>query len=141
MSPAYALDMTNASTRRRPKGNGKSKAPHAAFGARLATLRTSAALTQVGLAHRLGVSRRQIAYYESGQGRPPGALLGRLADQFKMSTDALLGRRTSAPAELRLGRPVLSRLRAIERLGARVAPRLVATLDQFLATESRKRAR
>jgi len=133
--------MNNASTRRRARANGKSKAPHAAFGTRLATLRTTAALTQVGLARRLGVSRRQIAYYESGQGRPPGALLGRLADQFSMSTDALLGRRTTEPAALRLGRPVLTRLRAIERLGTRVGTRLVATLDQFIASESRKRAR
>ena len=140
MSPAYALDMTNARTRRRSTGNGKSKAPHAAFGARLAALRTTAALTQVGLARRLGVSRRQIAYYESGQGRPPGALLGRLADEFRMSTDALLGRRTSMPQALRLGRPVLARLRAIERLGARIGPRLVAALDQFIRSES-KRAR
>jgi transcriptional regulator with XRE-family HTH domain len=127
--------------RRRP---GKTRitrrpaAPHGAFGGRLATLRTGAALTQDELARRLGVSRRQIAYYESGQGRPPGALLGLIADEFQMSTDALLGRRQSAEALPKVSRAVLTRLKAIERLGARVGARLVSTLDDFIRLEQRR---
>jgi transcriptional regulator with XRE-family HTH domain len=125
-------------------GRGKSrvgrgsKAPHRAFAARLVGLRASAGFTQAELAGRLGASRRQIAYYESGRGRPPGALLGLLADLFRVSTDSLLGReslRTSA----RLSSAVLARLREIERMGADVGRRLEATLDQFVVAEEWRR--
>lgn len=127
--------------------NGKTRitrrppAPHGAFGGRLASLRAGAALTQDELARRLGVSRRQIAYYESGQGRPPGALLGLIADEFSMSTDALLGRRQSSDTLPQVSRAVLTRLRSIERLGTRVGARLVATLDGFIREEQRRRAK
>lgn len=118
------------------RGAQRKKALHAAFGARIAALRKASALTQTQLAVKLGVSRRQIAYYESGHGRPPGALLLRIADLFRVSTDALLGRRRREPAAPALGSPVLNRLRAIAQLGPRVRPRLVATLSLFLAQES-----
>ena len=134
--------MTSAQRRSsKIRSTRKPPAPHAAFGARLAALRAGAALTQAELARRLGVSRRQIAYYESGQGRPPGALLGLIADEFEMSTDALLGRRRRADAPPSISRAVLTRLRAIERLGATVGGRLVATLDGFIRAEQRRRAR
>lgn len=124
--------------RRRAGARRKPLAPHGAFGTRLAQLRKSASLTQSVLAARLGVSRRQIAYYESGNGRPPGALLGRLADLFHISTDALLGRghRAAAPG---LGSAVDARLKRIGRLGGGAASRLVATLDKFLASERSRR--
>src|SRR5450631_363229 len=87
--PSLSAMASARQTRGKARGARREQAPHGAFGARLAALRASAALTQVGLAGRLGVSRRQIAYYESGHGRPPGALLGRIADLFRVSTDAV----------------------------------------------------
>ena len=120
------------------RGARREKAPHGAFAARLAGLRAEARLTQSELAERLGASRRQIAYYESGRGRPPGALLGMLADLFHVSTDSLLGRENSRPAS-RLGNSVLGKLRVIERLGADAARRLESTLDQFIIAEEWRR--
>lgn len=108
---------------------------HGAFGARLAALRGSAGLTQAGVAERVGVSRRQIAYYESGHGRPPGALLVLMADLFRISTDAMLGRHAPAASPADVGGAVLRRLNAIVRLGPGARPRLLVTLDRFIAAE------
>ena len=121
--------------RARALRTGPAKGPHGDFGARLAGLRTAASLTQRELADRLGVTRRQIAYYESGNGRPPGALLGLLADLFRVSTDVLLGRDVSKAPASRLSSAVLARLQQIERMGARVCRRLEAMLEQFILTE------
>ena len=125
--------------RGRAGGGRKQKAPHRAFGARLARLRKSASLTQLALALRLKVSRRQIAYYESGLGRPPGALLARIADLFQTSTDALLGRRWAPHAPLSLGSAVDARLKRLARLGGAGTRRLLAHLDRFLASERARR--
>ena len=125
--------------RGRAGGGRKHTAPHRAFGARLAQLRKSASLTQLALAVRLQVSRRQIAYYESGLGRPPGALLGRIADLFHTSTDALLGRRRASHAPLSLGSAIDARLRRLARLGSAGTRRLVVHLDRFLASERARR--
>jgi len=108
---AYALPM--ASARQRPwQGRRPPQAESAArrvWRAPCGAAKT-ATLTQSMLAARLKVSRRQIAYYESGQGRPPGALLAKLADLFQISTDSLLGRRrpqapTARPRGRRPARP------------------------------------
>ena len=117
------------------KAKAKAKAPHGDFGNRLAGFRTAAALTQRELADRLGVTRRQIAYYESGSGRPPGALLGVLADLFRVSTDVLLGREVSKAPASRLSSAALARLHQIERMGADVCRRLEAALEQFIVAE------
>jgi transcriptional regulator with XRE-family HTH domain len=130
---------------RRPGGrsraarSSKAKAQHGEFGARLAGFRTAASLTQRELADRLGVTRRQIAYYESGSGRPPGALLGLLADLFRVSTDVLLGRTVSKAPASRLSGAVLGHLQQIERMGADVCRRLEAALEQFIVVESGRR--
>ena len=118
---------------------GMAKGPHCDFGERLAGFRTAAELTQRELADRLGVTRRQIAYYESGSGRPPGALLGLLADLFRVSTDVLLGRTVSKAPASRLSSAVLARLQQIERMGAGVWRRLEATLEQFIIAETGRR--
>jgi transcriptional regulator with XRE-family HTH domain len=120
----------------RQRAARKAKGPHGDFGARLASFRTAASLTQRELADRLGVTRRQIAYYESGSGRPPGALLGLLADMFRVSTDVLLGREVSKGPVSRLSSAVLARLQQIERMGADVCRRLEATLEQFILAEA-----
>jgi transcriptional regulator with XRE-family HTH domain len=120
----------------RQRAMRKSKGPHGDFGARLAGFRTAASLTQRELADRLGVTRRQIAYYESGSGRPPGALLGLLADLFRVSTDVLLGREVSKGPVSRLSSAALARLQQIERMGADVCRRLEATLEQFILAEA-----
>lgn len=140
----FGLESAPVTPATKPKNKSSARrrnarAPHEDFGARLASFRTAAALTQSELAERVGVSRRQIAYYESGTGRPPGALLSLLADLFEVSTDVLLGREVpKAPAD-RLSRALLVQLRRAERLGSDVCRRLEHVLEQFVAEEERKR--
>jgi transcriptional regulator with XRE-family HTH domain len=114
--------------------------PHQDFGSRLAALRQAAALTQSQLAERLGISRRQIAYYESGTGRPPGALLPLLADMFEVSTDVLLGRELPRMPASRISRALLDQLQQAERMGSDACRRLEGVLRQFIIEEKRKRA-
>ena len=127
-----------AHARGRTRGASGSKGAYRRFAARLAGFRAAAGLTQTQLAEHLGASRRQIAYYESGRGRPPGALLGSLADLFRVSTDALLGRE-GVRAAGRLSRAVLGRLHEIERMGADAGRRLEATLERFIVAEEWRR--
>src|SRR5512137_1038010 len=132
--------MAQARHKRMPtRGPRKAKGPHGDFGTRLAGFRTAASLTQRELADQLGVTRRQIAYYESGSGRPPGALLGLLADLFRVSTDVLLGRAVSKAPASRLSGAVLARLQQIERMGSDVCRRLEAALEQFISVEAGRR--
>jgi transcriptional regulator with XRE-family HTH domain len=124
---------------KRPRTKRPAAAATEGFGERLAALRAAAALTQRELASRLGVSRRQIAYYESGAGRPPGALLGLLADLFQVSTDTLLGRALAPGAASRLSRVALGHLKRIERMGFDACRRLETTLERFVLAEQDRR--
>lgn len=55
-------------------------------------LRSARGLSQVELAHRLGVSKQSISNWENNNIQPSVELLERLADVFCVSTDELLGR-------------------------------------------------
>jgi transcriptional regulator with XRE-family HTH domain len=129
----------SARSSRRSGPSKKPPAAHHEFGARLAAFRSGAQLTQSELASKLGVSRRQIAYYESGHGRPPGALLGLLADLFRVSTDVLLGHEVSKKPASRLSHVALALLRKIESMGADVSRRLETHLEQFIVAEQWRR--
>ncbi len=60
------------------------------FGNRLVALRKAAGFTQQELSHKLGVSRRMIAYYEGETEHPPTTILPRLAQALGVSADELL---------------------------------------------------
>ena len=55
-------------------------------------LRTSAGLTQVEMARKLGISRSTIGMYETGAREPDFETLEKIADFFNVDTDYLLGR-------------------------------------------------
>lgn len=73
------------------------------FGRRLAELRKAAGFTQKQLADEFGVSRRQIAYYETETGHPPASFLIDLARALNVSTDELLGLKAARPLRRRRG--------------------------------------
>lgn len=135
-----AIKKTSGASRARASAKARPpKTPHEDFGSRLAAFRTAAAMTQTQLAERLGVTRRQIAYYESGTGRPPGALLAVLADLFEVSTDVLLGREVPKAPANRLSRALLVQLQQAEKLGSDTCRRLEAMLRRFIVEEKKKR--
>ena len=55
-------------------------------------LRTAHGITQVELAHRLGVSKQSVSNWESNNIQPSIELLEKIADLFGGTTDYLLGR-------------------------------------------------
>lgn len=61
------------------------------FGQRLKEIRQSRALTQQQLGEMVGVSQRVVAYYETDDAQPPGALLVDLAQALEVTADELLG--------------------------------------------------
>ena len=62
------------------------------FGDILKNLRESKNTTQKDLADHLGITDRNIRYYETGQRMPPTDILIKIADYFNVSVDYLLGR-------------------------------------------------
>jgi transcriptional regulator with XRE-family HTH domain len=60
-------------------------------GARLKEIRLGKGTTQAEFGERVGVSNRDIAYYEAEDAQPPGALLVDLARALDVTTDELLG--------------------------------------------------
>lgn len=61
------------------------------IGYTIKTFREKHHLSQQDLAKRLGVSQRNVSYYESGERIPPADVLKKIAVLFKVSADDLLG--------------------------------------------------
>ncbi len=78
------------------------------FGPRLAEIRIGRGLTQAELGTKVGASQRVIAYYESHEAQPPGAMLVDLAKALEVSADELLGLKTvkekTSPKQARLSK-------------------------------------
>ena len=121
-----------------PAMKGRSKTTEG-FGARLATLRGARGLSQEELAAAAGVSRRVIAYYEAESDQPPGALLVDLARALKVSTDELLGLKTSSEKTPPKTARLRKRLQLVEALPA-ADQRTVLKLVEALA-EARRQTR
>lgn len=61
------------------------------FGNKLKELRTQSGLTQQELAVKLGVTKSVVSYYELQERYPSPEILMRIAREFSVSTDYLLG--------------------------------------------------
>lgn len=107
------------------------------FGRQLSALRKAAGYTQQELADEIGVSRRQIAYYESESPHPPANLLVDLAEALDVNVDTLLGQ-SCKRAKPKLGSRLERRLRQIERLGPRPRKQLMQLIDTFIEAETLK---
>ncbi|GAB4366008.1 MAG: hypothetical protein Kow00128_09010 [Deltaproteobacteria bacterium] len=109
------------------------------FGARLAKMRKAAGYTQVELAAEIGVSQRNIAYYEGQTEHPPGSLLPKLAQALGVTIDELMGitpiRKAARTGSSRLQR----RLAQIEKLNAREKRQILQFLDTFIERERLRR--
>ena len=86
------------------------------FGERLANIRKSRGLTQTHLGEALGITKRNVAYFETDGGEPPGPILPMMAKVLDVSIDELLGvkpiRKTDSPKVARL----MNRLRRVQDL-------------------------
>lgn len=70
------------------------------LGDRLRNLRTSQNISQTDLAKRIGVTNALISAIEKGDRSPSLETLIKLASQFKVSTDYLLGMKAKEPINL-----------------------------------------
>lgn len=68
----------------------------AKFNERLKQLRLASGLTQQGLADELGISASAIGMYEQGRREPDRATLMLMSDYFGVSTDFILGSKSSS---------------------------------------------
>jgi transcriptional regulator with XRE-family HTH domain len=106
--------------------------PIRGFGSRLAAIRASRGFTQNGLARKLRVSRRLLAYYERDDAQPPGALLVALSGILSVSADELLG---LLPHRRRPSRKVANLVKRFERvfdLPDRTRRELLGWLDNLI---------
>ncbi|MFW5434183.1 helix-turn-helix domain-containing protein [Paenibacillus apiarius] len=68
-------------------------------GIRIAELREGKGWTQEELAELLGITRAALSHYEKDRRKPDFETLTKLADQFEVSIDYLVGRLSSPNAE------------------------------------------
>ena len=102
-------------------------------GQRIARIRKLRGMTQALLAAKIGIERTVIANYEKDRLRIYDEMVARIAIALSVSTDELLGLKTTVPsmddvASLRLVR----RLRKIEQLPPAKQKAIIQTLDMAL---------
>jgi transcriptional regulator with XRE-family HTH domain len=93
--------------------------------------------TQAELGTKVGASQRVIAYYESHEAQPPGAMLVDLAKALKVSADELLGlkpmKEKTSPKQARL----LKRLQQVEKLPPADQRAVLKFVDALVASRRR----
>jgi transcriptional regulator with XRE-family HTH domain len=109
------------------------------FGQRLARMRKAEGYTQAELAAEVGISRRNLAYYETQTQHPPSSILPELARALNVTIDELMGatpiRKAAKAGSSRLQR----RLAQIEKLDAREKRQILQFLDTFIERERLRR--
>jgi transcriptional regulator with XRE-family HTH domain len=104
------------------------------IGKRLSRFRKNAGFTQNELAKKLGISRSALAEYERGRLKLYDALIIKLVDIFKKSSDELLGIKRNAKAhEEELSLRFVKRLKAIAQLPNAQQKLLLRNIDLNLS--------
>jgi transcriptional regulator with XRE-family HTH domain len=111
-----------------------------ALGANLARLRRARGVTQAQLAKKLGVLQPMVSDYELGKLRLHGLLIVKLAAVLGVSTDEILGVRSSGLAAGAIQQRFLRRLREVELLSTRDQQALLRTVEAFIRGQLRKSA-
>jgi transcriptional regulator with XRE-family HTH domain len=120
----------------RPSKTAPISIPPIPIGKQILKLRKANGLTQEQLALSMGISRKQIADYETGKVRMNDEMVVRFAITLKVSADELLGLKnqdlgTEAPA-LR----ITKRLREIQELPESKRKAILKTLDDLIKANS-----
>ena len=88
------------------------------FGQRLATIRKSRGLTQTQLGEALGITKRNVAYFETDGGEPPGPILPMMAKVLDVSIDELLGVKPIGKVDSPKVARLMNRLRRVQDLSS-----------------------
>jgi transcriptional regulator with XRE-family HTH domain len=103
------------------------------IGARLSQLRKDKGLTQGELAEALSLSQPMISDYERGELRLHGELIVQIVKILNVSTDELLGAKTSTKKTPSKNRRLSRQLQAIDQLPQRDQQALMRTIDAFIS--------
>ncbi len=121
---------------------GREKKEKETFGERLRRIRKARGFTQTELAAAIGVTQPTVAYYETEDGMPSGALVLNLAETLEASPEEILGatapgRRTAptSPENLRLWR----KLKQVEKLSPAERRQIVQFIDALVERSLLKR--
>lgn len=99
-------------------------------GDRLRTLRENSGETHERLSELLGLGNKQIWRYETSATQPDGAVVARIAQFFKVSTDYLLDLTDIPnPANVNLSPEGLEAARLIEQIDERLRPAALYALE------------
>lgn len=102
------------------------------LGPRLAKLRKLRGFSQYTLADEMGVSRKQIADYETGLAHPNDEMIIRLAIILKVTSDTLLGLNTIELPEENSSIRFTRRLKDLEKLPESKKRAVIKILDEFI---------
>ena len=102
------------------------------FGERLVEMRKAAGYTQVELAHEVGTSGRMISYYERQTKHPPTNLLPKLAKALCVTTDELLGIKSSRRKTKARNLILQRRIDQVEKLPPAEKRQVAQLLDTFI---------
>ena len=117
----------------------KSASAGETLGQRIRTFRLAKGLTQTELGELVGLTQRQITYYEAAEGSPTPEMIVRFAEVLDVSTDELLGRRP-APARVAATKHMrlLHQFKQLEQLPTEERKAVLKMIDAF-ASQPRKR--
>ncbi len=102
------------------------------LGQRMARLRKEKGYTQVELAEKIGIIQVLISDYERDKLRPHPEVIVRFAQALEVTTDEILGVKTSPTAGTKPSLKTLRRLKKIEDLPLSQQKVLFKTIDNFL---------
>jgi transcriptional regulator with XRE-family HTH domain len=111
------------------------------LGERIRRFRLAKGLTQTEFGELLGLSQRQLTYYEAAQGSPSPETIVRMAEVLDVTTDELLGRTPSSarPVPATKHMRLLHQFKQLEQLPAEDRKAVLKMIDAF-ASRSRKRS-
>jgi transcriptional regulator with XRE-family HTH domain len=106
------------------------------LGARIASLRKSAAITQVQLAETLNVSQQTVASWEVGRRGVPVSTLPSLARALSINVESLIGEKTT-PGKRGPAPQIQQKIEQLTRLPKAKQKLVMDMLDGVLAQASR----
>lgn len=103
-----------------------------ALGAHITVLRKDRGMTQADLSRAIGVSQQAIFAYEQGERRPSALILSKLAKEFAISVDDLIGRkRVLPPKHPRLSPRMVRHARRLQELNKTAQRFVIKLIDQL----------
>jgi transcriptional regulator with XRE-family HTH domain len=110
------------------------------IGQRIARIRKKRGLTQAQLGKKIGITQNLVSDYETGTVRLFDEMVARFALALKVSTDEILGLRSSSHIEPPTTLRVMKRVQQLEKLPALRKKLVLRMLDDLIRASSTRSA-